>query len=510
MSEKANALVISRTDNVATVTEAIPEGGQVTFLQDGALRTITAHAIPQYHKVAIAPISKGQTVLKYGEMIGQATADIAVGDHVHNHNIVSPPMPEMSGELCWQPSDRDDSITPIPASAFFQKGSKFMGYRRSDGRVGIRNNVLVVNTVGCAADTARRVAENLAGTVTFLNQNGCGESQGDLRNTRDVITGMCCNPNIYGVILIGLGCELNRMEDQVAEIRARTDKPIEHFLIQEEGGTLNTIAKATRAGMKMVKQASALMREECDVSELILGVECGGSDATSGLAANPVLGLVSEQVIAAGGTAMFSESLEMIGAEHLLARRAEDIKLSQRILDLVHGREEQQRVMGEDIRKTQPSPGNKDGGITTLEEKSLGCIHKGGSGTIREMVDNCHPATRKGLVLMDTPCYDPLSTSSKAAAGCQVIVFTTGRGNPIGNTVTPVIKVTANRNTYLHQEDNFDLDLSAVLRGEVSLEEQAEVMMAEINAVLNGKMTKSEILKSGYTETIISRKCEYC
>lgn len=386
---------------------------------------------------------------------------------------------------------------------------EFWGYRRPDGKVGVRNHVLVLATVGCAGEVAKKVADSLNGTVSFVSQGGCAEAEKDLEQTRNVLLGMHANPNVYGTIAIGLGCEFNNMQEFIRLAKERTNKPIVGFTIQELGGSINTIAVATRAAQQMVSEASEVMREKCPLSELILGIECGGSDATSGLVSNPVMGLVSDKLIEEGGTSMFSETIEMIGAEHLLAARAATPEVGQRILELVKGREDEQIRCGEDIRKIQPSPGNKAGGITTLEEKSLGCIHKGGHTPIVEMVDcACHP-TKKGLVLMDSPCFDLLSVTAKAAGGCQVIVFTTGRGNTIGNPVVPVIKVTANKATYLHMLDNHDMDMSAVTAGERSLAEEADITLNEIVKVMNGKLTKAEINKFGYAETVTSRPCEY-
>ena len=387
---------------------------------------------------------------------------------------------------------------------------KFWGYRRPDGRVGTRNHVLILATVGCAAETARLAAEGLYGAVSFINQNGCGESSRNLRRTRDVLLGLAAHPNVYGVVAIGLGCEINRMDDFLAELKARTSKPVEALLIQEEGGTIETVAKAKKIARRMIIEASMCRREECDLSELILGVECGGSDATSGLVSNPVMGLVSDRVVAAGGTSMFSETVEMIGAEHILARRAATPEVGQKILDYVRHREQEQIDAGEDVRKTQPSPGNKDGGITTLEEKSLGCIYKGGSTPIVDMIDCAHAPEKKGLVLMDTPCYDMLSVTAKAAGGSQLIVFTTGRGNAIGNPVVPVMKVTANGETFRRMNDNIDLDMSGVLTENVSLDEMADRTLRQIADTLSGRLTSAEVLGLGYSETIISRACEYC
>lgn len=387
---------------------------------------------------------------------------------------------------------------------------KFWGYRRPDGRVGTRNHVLILATVGCAAETARLAADGLYGAVSFVNQNGCGESSRNLRRTRDVLLGLAAHPNVYGVVAIGLGCEINRMDDFLSELKARTSKPVEALLIQEEGGTIETVAKAKKIARRMIIEASMCRREECDLSELILGVECGGSDATSGLVSNPVMGLVSDRVVAAGGTSMFSETVEMIGAEHILARRAATPEVGQKILDYVRHREQEQIDAGEDVRKTQPSPGNKDGGITTLEEKSLGCIYKGGSTPIVDMIDCAHAPEKKGLVLMDTPCYDMLSVTAKAAGGCQLIVFTTGRGNAIGNPVVPVMKVTANGETFRRMNDNIDLDMSGVLTENVSLDEMADRTLRQIADTLSGRLTSAEVLGLGYSETIISRACEYC
>ena len=387
---------------------------------------------------------------------------------------------------------------------------KFWGYRRPDGRVGTRNHVLILATVGCAAETARLAAEGLYGAVSFINQNGCGESSRNLRRTRDVLLGLAAHPNVYGVVAIGLGCEINRMDDFLAELKARTSKPVEALLIQEEGGTIETVAKGKKIARRMIIEASMCRREECDLSELILGVECGGSDATSGLVSNPVMGLVSDRVVAAGGTSMFSETVEMIGAEHILARRAATPEVGQKILDYVRHREQEQIDAGEDVRKTKPSPGNKDGGITTLEEKSLGCIYKGGSTPIVDMIDCAHAPEKKGLVLMDTPCYDMLSVTAKAAGGCQLIVFTTGRGNAIGNPVVPVMKVTANGDTFRRMNDNIDLDMSGVLTENVSLDEMADRTLRQIADTLSGRLTSAEVLGLGYSETIISRACEYC
>jgi len=386
---------------------------------------------------------------------------------------------------------------------------KFHGYRRPDGTVGIRNHVLIMPTVGCAAETCHIISGLVNGTVSLINQNGCGEVEANRRLTQTVLAGLAANPNVYGTLLVGLGCELNQVEEMGTIIGARTNKPLKKLVIQEEGGTVNTICRAVKIAQQMVIDATSCGSEETSLSEITLGMECGGSDATSGLAANPVLGCVSDRLIDLGGTAMFSETPEIIGAEHILAKRCKSSEMGQRILELCAELEASLGKVKEDLRSGQPSPGNKAGGITTLEEKSLGCVHKGGTKPISEVIECAHRPSQKGLIFMDTPGYDLLSVTAKVAAGCQLIVFTTGRGNPIGNPVAPVLKVTANRETFDRMRDNIDMDLSAVLSGEKTVEEMAALVLSEIVNVANGKKTKAEILGFGFSEVLIRRMCDY-
>jgi altronate dehydratase large subunit len=386
---------------------------------------------------------------------------------------------------------------------------EFEGYKRVDGKIGIRNHVLVLPTVVCANETCRVIAENLPGAVSLVNQNGCGEVEGNLKITRKVLSGLAANPNVFGTLMIGLGCELNQAEEMSRIIRSRTSKPLEVLLIQEEGGTLNTIHKGIRIAQNLISEASACRRQAFDLSHLTLGLECGGSDATSGLVANPVAGRVSDLLVEMGGTAMLSETTELVGAEHLLAQRAASPDVAKRIYEIVRRREKQLKSVGEDLRSGQPSPGNRTGGLSTIEEKSLGCIHKGGTTPVMEVVEYAAEPKTKGLVIMDTPGYDVLSVTAKAAGGCQLVIFTTGRGNPVGNPIVPVIKVTANRDTFKKMGDNIDLDLSEVLEGERSIEEAAKEMLKEVIRITNGKRTKAEVYGFGFTETVMSRLCDY-
>ena len=386
---------------------------------------------------------------------------------------------------------------------------EFYGYKRPDGLVGIRNHVLILPTVGCAAETCRIIAGLVNGATSMINQNGCGEVEGNRKLTQTVLAGLAANPNVYGTILVGLGCEPNSVEVMAEIIGKMTNKPLKTLVIQEEGGTVKTICKAVQIAQQMVSEASACQPAPVNVSELMLGIECGGSDATSGLAANPVMGCVSDMLVESGGTSMFSETPEIIGAEHILASRCTTQLMGQKLLDMCTELENDLRKVNENLRSGQPSPGNKAGGITTLEEKSLGCIHKGGTKPIVEVIDCAQKPSRKGLVYMNTPGYDLLSVTAKVAAGCQLIVFTTGRGNPIGNPIAPVLKVTANEDLFVKMKDNMDLDLSPVIRGDKSLAIMADDVFSEIIKVANGKKTKAEIYGFGFSETVIRRMCDY-
>ena len=384
----------------------------------------------------------------------------------------------------------------------------FWGYRRPDGRVGIRNKVLILPASVCAADTARLVSSQVKETVTFHNQNGCSQVPSDQQLTMDVMAGFAANPNIYGTIVISLGCENCQMDLVVDAIRQRTNKPLRQFIIQECGGTIATMEQAVRAAREIVEEASLLKRESFPISELILGTECGGSDMTSGLASNPLIGNTCDRLVDQGGTAVLSETTEFIGAEHILARRGRTPEIRDRIYDIVHRYEDALKLVGEDPRLGNPSPGNKAGGLTTLEEKSLGCIHKGGHRPVEEVYDyGKQMEAGKGLVIMDTPGNDPSSVAGMVAGGAQIVVFSTGRGTPTGNPVAPVIKITANPITYGKMKDNIDVDASVLLEHPEQMDAVADALLREIVEVADGKLTKSEAL--GFYEMAIARVCNY-
>ena len=384
---------------------------------------------------------------------------------------------------------------------------KFFGYKRPDGKVGIRNKVLILPASVCASDTTRIVASQVEGTVTFNNQNGCSQVDSDQQLTMDVMAGFAANPNIYGTVVISLGCENCQMDLVVDAIKERTNKPIKTVIIQEVGGTLKAVEKAVRYAKNMVEDASMLKKEEFPISELIIGTECGGSDPTSGLASNPLVGELSDRLVKLGATSILSETTEFIGAEHILAKRGKNKEVSDRIYEIVHRYEKALQLVGEEIRHGNPSPGNKKGGLTTLEEKSLGCIHKGGHSTINAVFDYAKPVTEKGLVIMDTPGNDPSSVAAMVAGGAQIIVFTTGRGTPTGNPISPVIKITGNRDTFKNMEDNIDFDASPVIYGPQTMEELTDDLLKMLLEVANGKKTKAESL--GFMEIAIARVCNY-
>ena len=385
--------------------------------------------------------------------------------------------------------------------------SEFWGYRRPDGRIGVRNKILILPASVCATDTARIVAGQVEGAVTFHNQNGCSQVPSDMKLTLDTLAGMAANPNIYGTVVISLGCEGCQMDLVVEEIRKRTNKPLEQFVIQENGGTITTAERAVRAAKRMAQAASMEQRVKAPISELIVGTECGGSDQTSGLASNPLIGNACDRLVDMGATAVLSETTEFIGAEHILARRGKTPEVSRRIYEIVHRYEDALKLVGEDVRDGNPSPGNMEGGLTTLEEKSLGCIHKGGHRPVEKVFEYSEMIDTKGLVIMDTPGNDPSSVAAMVAGGAQVVLFSTGRGTPTGNPIAPVIKITANPQTYQAMADNIDVDASRLLEEPEVMDQMADQLVEEVVATASGKLTKSEAL--GFYEMAIARVCNY-
>lgn len=376
-------------------------------------------------------------------------------------------------------------------------------YKRPDGKCGIRNKVLILPTVSCSNETARIISSQVPGTICITNQRGCGQVGKDAEQTFRTLMGIALNPNIYGTIIIGLGCETTQPAKLYEEIKKRSNKPLEVLTIQEEGGTLKTIEKGTKLAQKMVQEMSLIKREEADISNIILATNCGGSDTTSGLSANPALGYCSDIIIKNGGTVILGETTEFIGAEHILASRAKNETVKNKILKIVNDLENEFIRLGVDVRGANPSPGNIKGGLSTLEEKSLGGISKGGTSCINDVVRYSEIPEEKGLIIMDTPGYDIESVTGMVAGGAQICVFTTGRGTPIGNPIVPVIKITGNKFTYDKMRENIDIDVSDILEGKKSIQEAGNEILQEIIDVCNGKYTKAEAF--GFSEIGIYR-----
>lgn len=334
---------------------------------------------------------------------------------------------------------------------------QFWGYKRKEGRAGIRNHVLILPTCACGSESCRIVASQVRGAVNIVFNTGCSDVAANTAMSQKVLTGFACNPNVYGVVIIGLGCETVPHAKLREKIQAMTSKPVVSFGIQEEGGTLKTIEKAVRAASKMAAEAAMQPKELCDISELMLGIECGGSDATSGIASNPAVGELSDLLVDLGATTMMSESIEWIGGEHLLAKRAATPAIHNQIIQVCKDYEAHLKAAGQDCRAGQPTPGNKAGGLSTLDEKSLGCIRKGGTCT--------------------------------------------------GNAIVPVLKVTANARTYQHMEDNMDVDLSPIVRGEKTYQEMGAEMLNNIQDICNGKMTKAEAF--GFSDIAVDHVCRF-
>jgi altronate dehydratase large subunit len=381
----------------------------------------------------------------------------------------------------------------------------FLGYRRPDGRIGTRNHVLVVPTVICSAVVAERVAASAAPVAVALpHLAGCGQLGPDMRVTHDTLAAYCAHPNVGAVVVVALGCE-QVVAQMLAETAKRHGKRAEIVAIQSEGGTIRATEKGSRIAQAFAGELASHEREPCDAAELILSVKCGGSDYTSGLASNPALGRVTDRLVDLGGSAVLGEIAEIMGAEHLLAARATNPAAATELIQIITRVETEARALGLDIRGTQPSPGNIRGGLTTIEEKSLGATHKGGErAPLTEVVGYSAPIRKKGLTVMDTPGLDVEAVTGMVGGGAQVVVFTTGLGTPTGNPIAPVIKITGNARTARQMADNIDLDVSGIMDDTETLDSAADRLFAEVLAVASGKQTAAEVL--GHREFAIHRR----
>jgi altronate dehydratase large subunit len=372
----------------------------------------------------------------------------------------------------------------------------FLGFVRPDGRVGVRNYVLVVPTVICSSVVCERITEVQPDAIVALpHLAGCGQLGPDMRVTHQTLAAYCAHPNVGAVLVVALGCE-QVIAQTLAESARQAGKPAEIIAIQETGGTIRTIERGRQIAARMAAELKSVPREWCDVRSLVLSLKCGGSDYTSGLASNPTLGRMADQLVDYGGAAVLGEIAEIMGAEHILAARASRPEVGRDLLRVISRVEAEAMALGLDIRGTQPSPGNIRGGLTTIEEKSLGATHKGGERSpVVDVVPYAGRITKPGLTVMDTPGLDVESVTGMVGGGAQIVVFTTGLGTPTGNPIAPVIKMTGNARTARQMADNIDVDVSGVIADTLTLDGASARLFAEVLDVASGKPTTAEALR---------------
>ncbi len=448
------------------------------------------------HKIARRAIAVGEPVVKLGEIIGVASTPIAPGDHVHSHNL----------EPAREPATADDAATRLVAAPTVTPRT-FDGYARPDGRVGTRNHVLVLTSVNCSASVAKVIATRaraaglgagVDGITALTHHGGCalGPESDGLDNLRRTLAGYATNPNVGGVLIVGLGCESNQIDglldrqDLVESERLRT------LVIQDEGGSAATVAAGVDAVGHLVEIAATDQRRAAPVAHLALALQCGGSDGYSAITANPALGRVADLLVAHGATVVLGETPEMHGAEHLLVRRAVDADTAQLLLD----RLEWWRAHNEP--EFNPSPGNRAGGLTTIAEKSLGAIAKGGTTPLVDVLRYAEPIRRPGFVIMDSPGYDPCSVTGQIASGCTICCFTTGRGSVSGFAPSPSLKVSTNTALYEHMTGDIDLDAGPIATGRETVDEVGERLFDLLIETASGRETKSEALGFGEEEFV--------
>ncbi len=473
------AIRIGADDNVATLIEDAGAGERV---EAGGAFVTTATAIPRGHKVALAPIAAGDPVMKYGFPIGRAIRPVAVGEHVHSDNLRT----GLAGTLDYR-FDRPAAPTAVAADA-----ATFMGYRRPDGRVGTRNEIWILPTVGCVARTAGRIArraeamlpEHVEGVHAFAHPFGCSQLGDDLSATRAMLASLACHPNAGGVLIVGLGCEENQIAALMADIPEWRRGAVRALVSQLAG---DEVEEGAALVAELAAQAN-IAREPVGLDQLVLGVKCGGSDGLSGLTANPLVGRMSDRVAAAGGSVVLTEIPEIFGAEQVLMDRAADAQVFAGIVDVVNGFKQYFIDHGEPVSEN-PSPGNVAGGITTLEEKSLGAVQKGGRATVTDVRRYGDRVAAKGLTLLEAPGNDAVSCTALAAAGATIILFTTGRGTPLGFPV-PTVKIASNSDLARRKPDWIDFDAGRVL--DDGFDASADALTARICAFASGEPTAAE------------------
>ncbi|ENR1589421.1 UxaA family hydrolase [Campylobacter coli] len=371
---------------------------------------------------------------------------------------------------------------------------KIMGYRREDGKFGLRNKVIIIPSVHCANKVCENIARKCNGAVYINHQHGCSQLEFDALQTRDVLIGHGSNANVFGVLIIGLGCEVIQAKAVAEKIKEATPyKKVEYLVIQECGGSKNTIENGIKIVNEMLESAAKLQKSEGDFSDLILGTECGGSDSYSGLSANPALGSLSDFVIDEGGAVILAETTELIGCEAILTKRAKNDEIAKKVYDKILAYENLVKSFHADIRGANPSPGNMAGGLSTIEEKSLGCVYKAGTRTLMDVIDYAKPVVSKGLTFMNTPGNDIEQLSAMVAGGANICVFTTGRGTPTGSAIVPTIKMSSNTFCYENMNDAIDINAGSIIDGVKTKEEVRDELIELIVRISDGELVKAEI-----------------
>lgn len=494
-----SAIRLRPRDNVAVAIRDL-DGGLVLDVEGGPIRL--AHRIRMGHKFALGLIAEGDPILKYGQVIGFATRRIEPGEHVHTHNV-----------SCDR-FERDYAFaTEIPPPLAAEEERFFDGYLRPDGSVGTRNYLCLVSSVNCSATTCRMITDrfrgealrdypNVDGVFAVTHKSGCGMNGSgvDRDNLQRTLAGFARHPNVFDYVVIGLGCETNQPGEMIElqGMSGRTTRAPLVLSIQAAGGIQKTVDAAVELISKMLPEADRCRRTRQPARKIVLGTNCGGSDGNSGITANPALGVASDMLIAQGGTSILAETTEIYGAEHLLTRRAVSREVGEKLVERIRWWEWYTSILGGEINNN-PSFGNKEGGLTTIYEKSLGAVAKGGSSALVEVYGYAEPVRAKGLVVMDTPGLDPTSVTGIVAGGANVVVFTTGRGSAFGCKPTPSIKVATNTPLYRHMIDDMDLNAGVVLENE-TVESVGGKIFEMILDVASGRRTKSEAQGVGEEE----------
>ena len=483
-----NFIRLSEIDNVVTVTAELDSGVEVE-------QVTTAGLVPCSHKIATAEIRQGEAVRKYAQIIGYASTDIRPGEHVHTHNV---DFRNTSADYEFATDLKPVDVVTDPSS------DTFMGYRRDNGKVGTRNYIGILTSVNCSATAARMIASafgpeemanypNVDGVVAFVHGTGCGMAgQGEgFDALQRVLWGYARNPNHAGIVMVGLGCEMNQIDWLLEAYGLKQGPLFKAMNIQDTQGLAKTVETGIEMVRAMLPEANKCQREPCPVSELMVALQCGGSDALSGVTANPALGYACDLLVAQGGTAVLAETPEIYGAEHLLTRRACDEKTGEKLIQLIKWWEDY-TARNKGSMDNNPSPGNKRGGLTTILEKSLGAAAKGGTTPLNGVYRYAEPVTAKGFTFMDSPGYDPASVTGQIASGCNLVTFTTGRGSAFGSKPSPCVKIATNTEMYTRLIDDMDINAGAMLTEDLSLEEKGREIYQLLLDVASGRQSKSE------------------